>query len=196
MKIVFATKNQNKVKEIASLLPVGIELVGLDDVGIVEDLPETSATIEGNALQKATYIKQNYGLDCFADDTGLEVTALDNEPGVRSARYAGEERSDAANIQLLLEKLALKDTRSARFRTVIALILGDHTYTFEGVVEGEIISEPRGINGFGYDPVFVPHASSQTFAEMDLEAKNRISHRARAFQKMIAFLASEKSVSG
>lgn len=193
MKLIFATGNINKAKEIGKVLPEGFELLTLKDIDLKEDIPETSDTIEGNAVQKAMYIVEHFGLNCFADDTGLEVPALHNEPGVRSARYAGEQRSDEDNIDLLLSNLQDKTDRSARFKTVIALYLNGELTTFEGIVEGKIIEERRGTNGFGYDPVFEPENTGKTFAEMSMEEKNRISHRARAFAKMITFLNTHNS---
>lgn len=188
MKILFATSNQNKANEIRSMLPSNIELLTLADIEITEDIPETSDTIEGNAKQKADYITSNYQLNCFADDTGLEIETLNGEPGVRSARYAGEERSDDANMQLVLEKLSVQNNRSARFKTVIALNLNGNQHLFEGIVEGKIRFNKSGTHGFGYDPIFEPENCGRTFAEMTTEEKNQFSHRARAIKKMIDFL--------
>ena len=191
MKIVFATNNENKVKEISSILPVSWEIVSLKTIGLFEDIPETQDTLEGNALQKARFVKEKTGIDCFADDTGLEVKALNNEPGVYSARYAGNDRNDDRNIEKVLNKLENANDRSARFRTVIALILNGEEHQFEGIVEGRIVNEKLGSNGFGYDPIFEPENTGMTFAEMTMSEKNDCSHRARAFDKMASYL-SEK----
>ena len=188
MKLVFVSHNQNKVKEIASLLPNEIELLSLTDIGFHDEIHETELTIEGNSRLKARTIFKKTGLDCFADDTGLEVQALNNRPGVFSARYAGDQRNDDDNIQKLLHELETLSNRNARFRTVITLILNEQEFQFEGIVEGTIISEKRGLSGFGYDPIFIPENKHETFAEMHLSEKNKFSHRARAFQKMIDFL--------
>ena len=188
MKLVFATNNKNKIKEVQALMPEGIHLLSLEEIGCHEDIPETSPTIEGNAIQKAEYVKENYGYDWFADDTGLEVEALNGAPGVYSARYAGEEKSSEANINKLLQELKGKDNRSARFKTVISLHLDGKLHTFEGICSGNIIFERKGLQGFGYDPVFQPEGKSVTFAEMDLQEKSKISHRARATRKLIDFL--------
>lgn len=195
MKIVFATGNRNKLKEIQALIGSLAELSTPADHGITEDIPENQPTLEGNALQKARYLYEKTGLNCFADDTGLEVEALDGEPGVYSARYAaengaGEGHSSADNMALLLERLKGKSNRRARFRTVIALILDGREYTFEGIVNGEITTERSGAEGFGYDPVFRPEGYAETFAEMPLELKNRISHRGRATARLIDFLSN------
>ena len=195
MKIVFATGNRNKLREVQDLIGSRAELSTPADHGITEDIPENQPTLEGNALQKARYIYEKTGLNCFADDTGLEVEALNGEPGVYSARYAavngaGEGHSSADNMALLLERLKGKSNRRARFRTVIALILDGREYTFEGIVTGEITTERSGAEGFGYDPVFRPEGYAETFAEMPLELKNRISHRGRATAKLIEFLTN------
>ena len=187
MKLVFATHNKNKLKEVQSMLPADIELLTLDEIGCFEDIPETSPTIEENALQKALYVKEKYGYDVFADDTGLEVRALDNAPGVYSARYAGEAKDNEANINLLLENLQQQSDRAAQFKTIFALCLGTELYTFEGIVRGEITHERHGAGGFGYDAVFLPEGYKDTFAQMTQEQKNRISHRGRALQKLSAF---------
>ena len=192
MKLLFATANQNKAKEIKAMLPSTIELLTLADIDVQEDVPETSDTTEGNAVQKANYITDKFQLNCFADDTGLEIEALNGEPGVKSARYAGEERSDEANMQLVLKKLASIDNRSARFKTVIALNLDGKQHLFEGIVEGKIRTGKSGTHGFGYDPIFEPENCGKTFAEMTTEEKNKFSHRARAFNKMIHFIAKLK----
>jgi XTP/dITP diphosphohydrolase len=188
MKLVFATQNENKAQEIQSLLPEYFKIITLKDIRCFDEIPETAETLEGNSLLKASFISETYNLNCFADDTGLEIEALDNLPGVYSARYAGPEKSAAANINKVLLELEGKVERNAQFRTLITLILNKSTFSFEGIVRGEIISEKRGENGFGYDPIFVPEGEVRTFAEMSLEEKNKHSHRARAFQKMIDFL--------
>lgn len=188
MKLVFATQNENKAQEIQSLLPEYFKIITLKDIRCFDEILETTETLEGNSLLKASFISETYNLNCFADDTGLEIEALDNRPGVNSARYAGPEKSAAANINKVLLELEGKIARNAQFRTIITLILNTSIFTFEGIVRGEIISEKRGENGFGYDPIFVPEGEIRTFAEMSLEEKNKHSHRARAFQKMIEFL--------
>lgn len=189
-ELIFATANPNKIKEIKAILDGQFSILGLDSIGCTEDIPETQPTIEGNALQKAQYVVDHYGVDCFAEDTGLEIDALDGEPGVYSARYAGPERDSDANIRLALSKLRDKKNRAAQFKTVIALIQDGKTMTFEGIVRGTIIEEKRGKGGFGYDPVFVPDGYEQTFGEMDPEIKNQISHRARAVAKLREYLIS------
>ena len=188
MKLVFATQNENKAQEIQSLLPEYFKIITLKDIRCFDEIPETAETLEENSLLKASFISETYNLNCFADDTGLEIEALDNRPGVNSARYAGPEKSAAANINKVLLELEGKTARNAQFRTIITLILNTSIFTFEGIVRGEIIPEKRGENGFGYDPIFVPEGEIRTFAEMSLEEKNKHSHRARAFQKMIDFL--------
>lgn len=188
MKILFATSNQNKAKEIAALLPESFELLTLNDIQITEDIPETHDTLEGNAKQKSEYILTHFQLDCFADDTGLEIPALNNEPGVKSARYAGEQRDSEANMQLVLSNLIEREDRSARFRTVISLELNGEQHLFEGIVNGMIRKNKAGNGGFGYDPIFEPENCGKTFGEMTMDEKNRYSHRARAFEKMIAHL--------
>ena len=188
MKLVFATQNENKAQEIQSLLPEYFKIISLKDIRCFDEIPETAETLEGNSLLKASFISETYNLNCFADDTGLEIEALNNRPGVHSARYAGPDKSAAANIDKVLSELEGKTSRNAQFRTLITLILNKSTFSFEGIVRGEIISEKRGENGFGYDPIFVPEGEIRTFAEMSLEEKNKHSHRARAFQKMIDFL--------
>ncbi len=187
-KLVFATHNANKAKEIAAILPDDYEVLTLDDIDFLDDIPETADTLQGNALIKARTIFEKTGLNCFADDTGLEVYALGNAPGVHSARYAGEQRSDDENISKLLRELDNKSDRKARFRTVIALLLDGKEFLFEGIVEGEIRREAIGKNGFGYDPIFEPENAGKTFAEMSLDEKNKMSHRARAFKKLTEFL--------
>ncbi|APG59700.1 non-canonical purine NTP diphosphatase [Christiangramia salexigens] len=188
MKLVFATHNQNKFIEIKSLLPDYIELQSLNDIGCTEEIPETGETIDENAIIKAEYVRNNYGLDCFADDTGLEVESLAGAPGVYSARYAGEDKDDRANVIKLLSQLEERDNRNARFKTVIALNLKGKQSLFTGICKGKILSEPRGDNGFGYDPVFMPIDSDKSFAEMSLSAKSAISHRAKAFRELIDYL--------
>jgi XTP/dITP diphosphohydrolase len=187
MNIVFATNNSNKIKEVQALLPSYIKLVRLEEIGCVEDIPETQDTIEGNAIQKADYIKTHYGLDCFADDTGLEVMALDGAPGVYSARYAGPQRNADDNMNLLLSELASKDNRSARFKTVIAMHFQGEFITFEGICEGEITKSKTGTEGFGYDPIFQPKSFEKTFAEISLDEKNRIGHRGKAVSKLVTY---------
>ena len=190
MELLFASNNSHKVTEINNILGNSFVLKGLKDAGITEDIPETAPTLEGNALQKARYVYEKTGRDVFADDTGLEVESLNGMPGVNSARFAGENKDSDANIDKLLLMLKGKENRKARFRTVIALIIGGEEHLFEGIVEGTIISDRRGREGFGYDPVFVPEGRDITFAEMPLTEKNKISHRARAFEKLRAFLMS------
>jgi len=186
--LVFATNNIHKIKEISSILGNRIMLKSLKDIGCYDDIPETGETIEENALQKARYIYGRYGIDCFADDTGLEVEALSNEPGVYSARYAGENVTYDDNTNKVLQKLKGKNNRKACFRTVIALIIEGKEQLFEGRIDGEIIHEKRGREGFGYDPVFIPAGHDKTFAEMDPGEKNSISHRALASKKLEEFL--------
>lgn len=190
MKIVFATHNLNKLKEVQKIVPEGIELLSLNDINCFEEVPETQLTIKGNALQKAEFIKQHYHVDCFADDTGLEVEALNGEPGVFSARYAGPQRDSEDNIQKLLTNLQNQTNRKAQFKTVIALSLGDEMHTFTGICEGEITKEKHGDGGFGYDPVFKATGYSQTFAEISMEEKNKIGHRGKAIQQLVSFLKS------
>lgn len=189
MKLVFATNNQHKLDEVRKITAGYTEIVSLSDIDCHDDIPETADTLEGNALQKVRYIKENFGYDCFADDTGLEVEALDNAPGVYSARYAGPGHDSESNMNKLLQEMEGKENRKARFRTAIALILNGKEYLFEGIVNGTIIKEKRGGSGFGYDPIFVPDTYSQTFAEMGNETKNQISHRAEAVRKLTAFLS-------
>ena len=188
--ILFATANKNKAKEIQEFLDGTFSLLTLKDIDLTENIPETASTIEGNAKQKADYITEHFELDCFADDTGLEINALNGSPGVLSARYAGEHRNDNDNIALLLNKLNGVKDRSARFKTVIALNINGQQHLFEGIVNGLIRSEKSGANGFGYDPIFEPENCGRTFGEMTLEEKNSCSHRTRAFSKMITFLKS------
>ena len=188
-KIVFATNNKHKLEEIREILGENFEIVSLKDIGCDLDIPETGNTLEDNALQKAEYVKQHYGLDCFADDTGLEVDALNGAPGIHSARYAeGTDHDSNANMDKLLKELGNNNNRKARFRTVIALLLNGETHLFEGIVNGKIIYEKHGTEGFGYDPIFVPDGYEQSFAELGMEIKNQISHRARAVNKLADFL--------
>lgn len=193
MKICFATNNAKKIEEVKAALGSDFEIVSLKDIGCNEELPETGDTLDHNAFQKARFVKENYGVDCFADDTGLEVDSLNGDPGVYSGRYAGDPRSDERNIKLLLKNLKGKEDRKARFRTVIALILEGKEYAFEGIASGEIIEEKIGGGGFGYDPIFRPDSYSRTFAELTMEEKNQISHRGKAVKALIEFLSDRKS---
>lgn len=188
IKLVFATNNQHKINEIRNMLGENFELVSLEDIGCTEEIAETSKTLEGNASQKANYVYDKYGLNCFADDTGLEVEALGMAPGVYSARYAGPQRNSIDNMNRLLAELDKIKNRKARFRTVISLIINGNEMLFEGIVDGEILHQPIGQLGFGYDPIFRPEGFSTSFAEMDLVLKNSISHRGRAFEKLIHYL--------
>lgn len=189
MKLVFATHNQNKFKEVKLLLPSHIELLSLTDINCTDDIPETAATIEGNAVLKTEYVRSHYGLDCFADDTGLEVSALNGEPGVFSARYAGKNKKSEDNIDKLLKNLAGKENRSARFKTAIALSINVESVLFLGVCEGTITKVRRGDKGFGYDPIFLPTDFTETFAEMSMEDKSRIGHRGKAMRQLISYLS-------
>jgi len=193
MTLVFASANEHKVKEIRSILGNSFELASLRDVNIFDDIPENEPELEGNALEKARFVHRVTGRDVFADDTGLEIGELGGRPGVHSARFAGENKDSSANIDKVLGLLRNSKDRRARFRTVIALILDNKEYLFEGVVEGRIIEEKRGSSGFGYDPVFIPDGRELTFAEMELRDKNTISHRARAFEKLRTFLSNYQS---
>ena len=188
MQLVFASSNKNKIFEIQSMLPETIQILSLVDIGCLEEIPETADTIEGNAILKANYISNKYGYDCFADDTGLEVAALNGEPGVFSARYAGEQRNSDDNMNKLLEQLSDKNNRKAQFKTVIALNINGKQELFTGIAEGEITVEKTGTKGFGYDPIFQPIGYKETFAELSIEVKNEISHRGIATQKLIDFL--------
>lgn len=188
MTLVFASNNEHKIKEIKSLLGDSFRLLSLHDINITEDIPEEESLIEGNALAKARYVYNASGMDVFADDTGLEIAELNGLPGVHSARFAGEDKDSSENIKKVLYLLGSNENREARFRTVIALILDKKEYLFEGIINGTIIYEKRGIMGFGYDPIFVPEGKHLTFAEMDLTEKNTISHRALAFRKLKEFL--------
>ncbi len=188
MTLVFASSNENKITEIRSMLPDDITILGLSDIGCTEDIPETAQTIEGNAILKANYVTAKFGSDCFADDTGLEVEALDGAPGVHSARFAGEEKSPEKNMSKLLEELHNHSNRSARFVTVIALNINNEQHLFTGIINGTITNEPRGNGGFGYDPVFIPNGYDKTFAELSMVEKSRISHRGIATAKLIDFI--------
>lgn len=188
MYLVFASHNPNKINEIQHILPSTISIEGLSAIGCLVDIPETAATIEGNAMLKANFITEKYGHDCFADDSGLEVESLAGAPGVHSARYAGESKDDTANMDKLLLALSGSENRKARFKTVIALNLGGEQYLFTGIITGEITLNKRGTSGFGYDPIFQPDGYSKTFAELSLEEKSQISHRALAVQQLVAFL--------
>ncbi|HIP35330.1 MAG TPA: non-canonical purine NTP diphosphatase [Crocinitomix sp.] len=188
MKLVFATQNQNKVNELKCLMPEQIELKSLKEINCNEDIPETAPDLKGNALQKAKYVNQKYKVSCFADDTGLEIEALNNEPGVFSARYAGPNKSSNDNMNLVLQKLSNSTNRKARFKTVISLIIKDKTYFFEGICKGKITTKKSGTDGFGYDPIFIPEGFDKTFAEMSMEEKNKISHRGKAVKQLIDFL--------
>ena len=191
MKLVFASSNKNKIFEIQSMLPETIQILSLEDIGCMEEIPETADSIEGNAILKANYVTSKYGYDCFADDTGLQVPALNGEPGVFSARYAGEQRNSDDNMDKLLDNLSDKNNRKAQFKTVIALNLNGKQELFTGIAEGEITFEKSGIKGFGYDPIFQPIGYKETFAELSLEIKNEISHRGKATQKLINFLKKQ-----
>lgn len=186
--IIFATNNENKVNEIRAVLGNRFNIITLKEAGINIDIPEPHGTLEANASEKSSTIFQLTKENCFSEDTGLEVASLNGEPGVKSARYAGETRSFDANITKLLDKLQGKKDWSARFRTIISLILDEKEYLFEGICNGRIIDERKGNNGFGYDPVFIPEGSEKTFAEMDMQEKNKFSHRRKAMEKLIAFL--------
>lgn len=188
MELVFATNNKNKLKEVQALIPSEIKLLSLKDIGCFEDIPETQNTIAGNAAQKSQYVKTRYGYDCFADDTGLEVEALQGAPGVFSARYAGLQRNADDNMNLLLKNLKHQKNRGAQFKTVISLILKNKTTQFTGICKGNITLEKTGNSGFGYDPIFKPNGYTQTFAEMDLALKNKIGHRGKAVSQLILFL--------
>jgi XTP/dITP diphosphohydrolase len=190
MELVFATHNNNKIKEISELMPLSFSLRSLLDIGYTEEIPETGQTLHENALLKAQFVYNHYQLNCFADDSGLEVESLNRAPGIYSARYAGEPKNDSNNLEKLLIELSGKSNRKAQFKTVIVLILNGRNYIFEGVINGKINISPLGNKGFGYDPVFIPEGYSQTFAQMDFETKNKISHRAIAVRKLLHFLNS------
>lgn len=187
-KLVFATANKNKVREIQQIMGNQYNFLSLEDIGCLEDIPETQATIEGNALQKARYVYEKYGMNCFSEDTGLQVEKLDGAPGVYSARYGGPKRDSNDNIDRVLKELGDTKERAAQFKTVIALILDGKEYTFEGIVEGDILKERQGTGGFGYDPVFLPKEGDKTFGQMSAQEKDKISHRGRATAKLKAFL--------
>lgn len=187
---VFATNNLHKLKEVSAILGDKIELLSLNDINCHTDIPETADTLEGNALLKAQFVNNNYGINCFADDTGLEVEALNGKPGVYSARYAGETHNSEANMLKLLQDMEGQENRKAQFRTVISLILDKTNYQFEGIIKGRIIEEKRGLSGFGYDPIFIPEGYDETFAELGDDIKNKISHRAQAVNKLCKFLFS------
>ena len=189
-KIVFATNNQHKLSEVRSIMGERFEILGLKDIGCHEEIPETSDTLKGNALQKARFVKSRFNYDVFSDDTGLLVEALNGAPGVYSARYAGPNCSFEDNVNKLLKELKGKENRKAHFETVIALILDDKEYLFDGKVEGKILKDVKGNEGFGYDPIFQPNGYEESFAEMPLEEKNKISHRGRATAKLVSFLKS------
>ena len=188
MKIVFATNNPNKLKEIQTLTPKEIEIISLKEIGCTEDIPETGDTLEANAFQKVHYIKENYNYDCFADDTGLEIDALNSAPGVYSARYAGPEKCAEANIEKILNQLQGKENRKAKFRTAIALTLNNEEHLFEGEINGHISKVKQGNKGFGYDPIFIPENDKRSFAQMSMKEKGTISHRGRAVKKLVAYL--------
>ena len=192
MKLVFATNNRHKLDEVRAIVGDRVEVLSLNDIECHDEIPETADTLQGNALIKARYIYDKYGLDCFADDTGLEVEALGGEPGVYSARYAGEECSSEANMQKLLQNLTGKSNRNAQFRTVIALIINGEEKLFNGIVKGSITEEKRGDSGFGYDPIFIPEGFSESFAQMSSEQKNSISHRYRATEQLSNYLKEYK----
>ncbi|TDE28877.1 non-canonical purine NTP diphosphatase [Flavobacterium ranwuense] len=192
MQLVFASNNKNKILEIQSILPDTIEILSLESIGCYEDIPETAETIEGNAILKANYVTKKYGYNCFADDTGLEVDSLNGEPGVYSARYAGEQRNSDDNMNKLLECLSNKSNRKAQFKTVIALNLNGKQDLFTGIARGEITLEKSGNQGFGYDPIFKPEEYQETFAQLSLDIKNKISHRGKATQQLIDFLKLNK----
>ena len=191
MKLVFASNNKNKIQEIQALVPNIIQIVSLEEIGCIEDIPETADTIEGNAILKANYVTEKYGFDCFADDTGLEVDALNGAPGVYSARYAGEQKDANDNMNKLLSELKDKKNRKANFKTVIALNLNGKQNLFTGIINGKIIEEKIGTNGFGYDPIFVADGYEKTFAELTMEEKSTISHRGIAVKELILFLQKQ-----
>lgn len=192
MDLVFATHNENKLKEVRLLLPKDIRLISLEEIGCHEEIPETETTLKANAQLKADYITQHYGISCFADDTGLIIDALNGAPGVHSARFAGEEKDSKKNIEKVLFQLKNTTSRTARFKTTIALNLNKERILFEGAVEGTITKEKKGAEGFGYDPIFIPIGYNQTFAQLPVEIKNQISHRGKALQKLIAYLTKDR----
>lgn len=189
-KLIFATNNPNKLKEVQKMLGNQYEVLGLNDIGCTEDIPETADTLEGNATIKSKYVFDKFGYNCFADDTGLEIDALNGEPGVISARYAGVDKDAEGNMKKVLKKMNGETNRTARFRTVISLFLNGEEYLFEGIVNGTILEEKHGEKGFGYDPIFMPEGYKLSFAELDMEVKNKISHRGRAVAKLIEFLSN------
>ena len=191
MNLIFATQNQNKAKEIQLLMPDGINVLTLNDIGCEEDIPETESTLQGNASIKSAYVVEHYQKDCFADDTGLEIDALNGEPGVHSARYAGSNNDSNANMELVLQKMEEQTNRNARFRTIISLRLNGEEHLFEGIVNGTIRTSKSGIEGFGYDPIFQPDGYDITFSKMSMQEKNSISHRGRAIRKLVDFLQSK-----
>ena len=191
MKLVFASNNKNKIQEIQALVPNSIQILSLEEIGCTEDIPETADTIEGNAILKANYVTEKYGYDCFADDTGLEVDSLNGAPGVYSARYAGEQKDANDNMDKLLDELKDKSNRKANFKTVIALNLNGKQNLFTGIINGKIIDEKIGTNGFGYDPIFVADGYNKTFAELSMEEKSTISHRGIAVKELIIFLQKQ-----
>ncbi|MGX7668605.1 non-canonical purine NTP diphosphatase [Flavobacterium pedocola] len=188
MQLVFASNNANKIKEIQQLVPADIQILSLKDIGCEVDIPETAETIEGNAILKANYVTEHYGYACFADDSGLEIEALNGEPGVFSARYAGPQRNDNDNMDKVLHNLQNESNRKANFKTVIALNLNGEQHLFTGIINGNIINEKRGTNGFGYDPIFIAAGYEKTFAELTMEEKSAISHRGKAVKQLISFL--------
>jgi len=190
-ELVFATNNKHKTEEVGKLLLNEYKVLNLSDIGCAVDIPETGDTFEENAFLKSSYVVKNYQLDCFADDSGLEIEALNNEPGIYSARYSGQ-KDDQVNLKLVLQKMEGLSNRKARFKTVISLIQGEKNYFFEGVINGHILENPAGDQGFGYDPIFVPEGYEQSFAQMNMEQKNQISHRAIAMRKLIAFLKEQQ----
>lgn len=192
MDLIFATHNTNKVKEVVLLLPNDIHLISLQELGFHEEIPETEATLEANAQLKSNYISDRFGIPCFSDDTGLIIDALNGAPGVHSARYAGEEKDPEKNMEKVLKEMKNISSREARFKTVIALNINNHKLLFDGIVEGTITRKKMGDEGFGYDPIFKPEGYDQTFAELPLQVKNQISHRGKAFQKLINYLAKLK----
>lgn len=187
LKLVFATNNANKLKEVQAML-TNFEIISLADIHCFDDIPETANTLEGNAILKANYITEKFGYDCFADDTGLEVNALNNAPGVFSARYAGKENNAEANMRKLLNELGTNSNRNAQFRTAIALNINQKQFIFEGLCEGQILTKKQGSSGFGYDPIFMPNGYTKSFAEMDINEKSSISHRGKAIEKLVTFL--------
>ncbi len=191
LQLVFASNNNNKIKEIQQLVPTDIQILSLKDIGCEADIPETADTIEGNAILKANYVTEHYGYPCFADDSGLEIDALNGAPGVYSARYAGSQRNDDDNMNKVLEKLQNETNRKANFKTVIALNMNGEQHLFTGIINGEIIHEKRGTNGFGYDPVFVADGYQKTFAELTMEEKSTISHRGKAVKQLVSFLQNK-----